>query len=192
MNQWSIVSVLVLCSLVFVLGAVDVEIENKNCDISLDISSQLVKASYKITLEHRSKKPITSYSFLLLKDECEKLSFISARDSAKKDLKLSLSKAPTGECTWSMTLTGNSPNPVVYIETVFAKALKPFPSAITQAEKQLVQYFGNAYFYSPFKTTLQKTTVHLASRNVESFTLVKPASHSDTTITYGPYDNIPG
>ena len=89
-------------------------------------------------------------------------------------------------------MTGNAPNPVVYIETVFAKALKPFPSAITQSEKQLVQYFGNAYFLTPYKTVTQKTSVHLASRNVESFTMVKPASHSDTTITYGPYDNIPG
>ena len=89
-------SLFVVCSVTFALGAIDTEIENKNCDIAIDISSQLVKATYKITLEHRGKKPVSSYTFMLPKDECDKLSFISIRDSAKKDLKLSLSKVAGG------------------------------------------------------------------------------------------------
>jgi oligosaccharyltransferase complex subunit alpha (ribophorin I) len=174
-----------------VYSAVDVEIENKNVDRTIDLSSQLVKVSLKITLEHKSKKPISNYVFLLPSNECDKLSFISARDSAKKELKTTLTRGAS-DCSYSMTLPAgqNSGNPVVYIETIFSKFLEPFPVEITQAERQLVRYFGNAVFYSPFKTLSQKTTVHLASRNVESFTQVKPSAQSDTQIVYGPYENI--
>lgn len=192
MFKLSILVVLALFSSARVFGAVDVEIENKNVDRTIDLTSQLVKVSYKITLDHKSKKPITSYVFLVPNNDCSKLSYISARDSAKKELKLSLAKGAS-DCTYTMTLPGGgNANPVVYIETIFTKALEPFPTEITQAERQLVRYFGSAVFYSPFKTVSQKTTIHLASRSVESFTAVKPSVHSDTQIVYGPYDNTPG
>lgn len=192
MNKSGLLALLVLCISSAVLSAVDVEIENKNVDRTIDLTSQLVKVSYKITLEHKSKKAISSYAFLLPTADCDKLSFISARDSSKKELKLSLTKG-AGDCSYSMTLPGGqNSNPVVYIETIFSKALEPYPTEIAQAERQLVRYFGSAVFYSPFKTISQKTTIHLASRNVESFTPVKPSVHSDTQIVYGPYENIAG
>lgn len=174
MFKSSIVILLVIYANSAVLSAVDVEIENKHVDRTIDLTSQLVKVSYKITLEHKSKKPISSYVFLVPLNDCEKLSFFSARDSSKKELKVSIART-SHDCTYSMTLAGGQSNPVVYIETIFSKALEPFPSEITQAERQLVRYFGSAVFYSPFKTLSQKTTIHLASRNVETFTLVKPS-----------------
>lgn len=187
-----LLSLAVLAAVIFCAhSAIDVEIENKNVDRTIDLTSQLVKISYKITLEHKAKKPITSYLFMVPTEERERLAFVSAKDSSKKDLKLTETASPKG-VTFSMTLpAGGAANPpVVYIETVFTKSLKPYPTAISQTERQLVQYFGNVYFYSPFKTVTQKTTVHLSSRNVESYTQFKPAVHSDTTITYGPYDNV--
>lgn len=57
-------------------------------------------------------------------------------------------------------------------------------------EKQLVQYKGSAYIYSPYKVLSQTTKVLLSSSSVESYTKVKPSSQSDSTITYGPYENI--
>lgn len=192
MTKLNILVFLMLYSISSIQCVVDMELENKNVDRTIDLTSQLVKVSYKITLEHKSKKPIANYVFLVPSNDCDKLSYISARDSSKKELKLALAKSAT-ECTYTMTLpAGQNQNPVVYIETVFTKSLQPFPTAITQAERQLVRYFGNAVFYSPFKTLSQKTTIHLASRNVESFTQVKPSVHSDTQIVYGPYENIAG
>lgn len=192
MSKASFVTLLVLCICSDVLGAVDVELENKNVDRTIDLTSQLVKVSYKITLEHKSNKPISNYVFLLPSSDCDKLSFISARDSSKKELKLSLTRG-TVDCSYSMTLPGvQNPNPVIYIENVFSKALEPYPTEITQSERQLVRYFGSAVFYSPFKTVSQKTTVHLTSRNVESFTPVKPSVQTDAQIVYGQYENIAG
>jgi oligosaccharyltransferase complex subunit alpha (ribophorin I) len=183
--------VLLIALLSFIrANAIDQEVENKNVERAIDLTSQLVKIVYKITLDHKSKKPISNYVFSLPISECDNLSFISARDSAKKDLKFTTSKSAT-ECSWTMTLpAGSAANPVINIEAVFAKALLPYPTAITQAERQLVRYFGSAYFYSPYKTLSQKTTIHLASRSVESFTQLKPSVQSDTQIVYGPYENI--
>uniref|UniRef100_A0A2M4A0S2 Dolichyl-diphosphooligosaccharide--protein glycosyltransferase subunit 1 n=1 Tax=Anopheles triannulatus TaxID=58253 RepID=A0A2M4A0S2_9DIPT len=174
---------------VFVHAAIDMEVENKAVDRTIDLTSQLVKISYKITLEHKSKRPISNYLFVVPQADREHLAFISVKDSSKKELKLSETVTPKG-VTFSMALPTGSGAPVVYIETVFTKNLKPFPSAIGQNERQLVQYFGNVYFYSPYKSASQKTTVHLSSRNVESYTQFKPSSHADTTIVYGPYDNV--
>lgn len=183
-----------LCLIFNVESAIDVEIQNKNVDRTIDLASQLVKISYKITLEHRSKKNIQHYTFVLPAAERKALAYLSVKDSAKKELKYTEETNAEGvtQFTVSLSTTNASPNPVVYIETVSSKSLHPHPVEILQSDRQLVQYIGNAYFYSPYKTLTQKTTVHLSSKNVESFTSVKPSSQADTTITYGSYDNIPG
>ena len=78
----------------------------------------------------------------------------------------------------------------VTVETVHSHTLKPYPSQITQAEKQLVQFQANVLFLSPYKTTTQTTTITCASNNIESYTkTVKPVHASDSTITYGPFED---
>ncbi|EDV24945.1 uncharacterized protein TRIADDRAFT_56383 [Trichoplax adhaerens] len=79
----------------------------------------------------------------------------------------------------------------VEIEMVFVNALRPYPAQINQLDKQLVIYDGSPYFFSPYNTIKQITTVTLASSNVESYSKVKPVSLSGSTITYGPYRNTP-
>lgn len=189
----SILLVIISCSFLNVESAIDTEIENKNVDRTIDLASQLVKISYKITLDHKSKKTINSYTFVVPESDRKHLAYISAKDAAKKELKLTEGSTSAKEgVSFTMTLTGTAPNPVVYIETVYSKFLQPFPTQIIQSERQLVRYFGNAYFYSPYKTVQQKSTLHLSSRSVESFTQVKPSGQSDTVITYGPYENVAG
>lgn len=180
----------VLSAVAFCHSARDPEVENKNVERTIDLTSQLVKISYKITLNHAAKKPINLYTFVMTQREKDNLSYISVKDSSKKELKLVEGKTQNGDAEFQMTFSSNTPSQVVYIETVFTKSLEPYPASISQSEKQFVRYFGNLYFYSPFKTLSQKTTIHLSTRNVESFTQVKPVSHVDSTITYGPYENI--
>ncbi|PIO33354.1 hypothetical protein AB205_0061760, partial [Aquarana catesbeiana] len=79
----------------------------------------------------------------------------------------------------------------VIIEAVYSHVLQPYPTQITQAEKQFVTFEGNHYFYSPYATTSQTTRVKLASRNVESYTKLGNPSRSDDTIEYGPFKDIP-
>lgn len=164
-------------------------VEHKNVERTIDLASQLVKINYKITLSPASQD-VSSYEFQVPAPLANKLAFISARDALKKKLKVSeAKKLDTGASSYTLQLSGGSSS-VLYIETVFTKAQIPHPTHITQQEKQLVRFFGQLYFYTPYKTLSQKTTVLLSSRNVESYTQVKPVSHVDTTITYGPYENI--
>lgn len=79
---------------------------------------------------------------------------------------------------------------VIEVEVVLYDAMRPYPVEISQAEKQLVVFKGNHYYYSSYATTKQTTTVSLASDRVEAYSQLKPTSKSDSTITYGPYDNI--
>lgn len=176
-------------------GTTDTGIQNKNVDRTIDLTSQNVRTVHKITLAHKSKKPITSYEFVLPQVNREKLAHISIRDSAKKELKYTEEKGPKGvtfEINVPATAANNGADQVLYIETVETKLLQPYPTEIDQTERQLIKYQGTAHFYSPYSTLTQKTTVHLPSKNVESFTVAKPSTQSDTTITYGPYDNVEG
>lgn len=172
---------------------IDGNIQNKNVERTIDLTTQLVKIQHKITLEHNSKKDLVSgtYTFVVPVDQRDQLAFISIKDAVKKELKLAEDKVEQG-VAFTVTLPSASANPVLYVETVLTKSLKPYPTHITQSERQLVRYFGSAHFYSPYKTVSQKSTLQLASKNIESYTTVKPSSQADTVITYGPYENVPG
>jgi len=191
MKKHQITFLILSIFIISAFGSIDADIENKNVDRTIDITSQLVKISYKITLDHKGKNNINSYEFVVPESERDNLAFIIAKDASKKEIKFTEGKSKYG-VTFTMAIPGNSPNPTIYIDTVLTKSLKPYPTHITQSERQLVRYFGNLYFYSPYKTVSQKTTVLLSSRSIESYTLVKPYTQSDTSISYGPYDNIAG
>uniref|UniRef100_A0A8C8IMP5 Dolichyl-diphosphooligosaccharide--protein glycosyltransferase subunit 1 n=2 Tax=Oncorhynchus TaxID=8016 RepID=A0A8C8IMP5_ONCTS len=66
----------------------------------------------------------------------------------------------------------------------------PFPTHITQAERQLVVFQGNHYLYSPYPTRSQTTRVRLASKTVESYTKLGNPSKSDEAIEYGPFRDV--
>ena len=78
----------------------------------------------------------------------------------------------------------------VKVETVLSHILRPFPTHITQAERQLVVFQGNHYLYSPYPTRSQTTRVRLASKTVESYTKLGNPSKSDEAIEYGPFRDV--
>lgn len=172
---------------------IDSNLQNRNVECSTDLATQLVKTQCKVTVENVAKKDLVgaTYTFLVTAEQHERLAFISVKDALKKEVKTTEERVPEG-VAYTVTLTSASPTPVLNIETIYTKSLQPYPTQITQSERQSVRYFGNAYFYSPYKTVTQKTTVQLASKSVESYTTVKPSSHADTAITYGPYENVAG
>uniref|UniRef100_A0A7N8YRP3 Dolichyl-diphosphooligosaccharide--protein glycosyltransferase subunit 1 n=1 Tax=Mastacembelus armatus TaxID=205130 RepID=A0A7N8YRP3_9TELE len=68
--------------------------------------------------------------------------------------------------------------------------VSPFPTHITQAERQLVVFQGNHYLYSPYPTRSQTTRVRLASKTVESYTKLGNPSKNDEIIEYGPFRDV--
>lgn len=208
-----ILLVAAVAAFVVVCGAatptIDAAVQNRNVDRTIDLTGQNVKIVHKITLAHKTKQPITSYQFVLTTKQRSSLAFISIRDAAKKELKYVESTVPAPKraaTAATAAITGNlvsyvitlpasatgAANTVLYIETVFTQSVHAFPTEIVQSEKQLVRYYGSAQFYTPYVTLVQKTTLLLSSKNVESYTPVKPSSVVDSTLTYGPYDNVAG
>ena len=79
----------------------------------------------------------------------------------------------------------------VIVEAVYTHVLQPYPTQITQSEKQFVVFEGNHYFYSPYPTKTQTMRVKLASRNVESYTKLGNPTRSEDLLDYGPFLDIP-
>jgi oligosaccharyltransferase complex subunit alpha (ribophorin I) len=76
------------------------------------------------------------------------------------------------------------------VEVVYGHSVKPYPTHISQSEKQLVKFIGNIFFYSPYKTLTLTTTVNCPSTSIEYYTKEKPVTSADRAITYGPHENV--
>ncbi|XP_040094858.1 dolichyl-diphosphooligosaccharide--protein glycosyltransferase subunit 1-like [Oryx dammah] len=79
----------------------------------------------------------------------------------------------------------------VVVEAVYTHAIQPYPTQITQSEKQFVVFEGNHYFYSPYPTKTQTMRVKLASPNVESYTKLGNPMRHENLLDYGPFHDIP-
>ncbi|XP_015124677.1 dolichyl-diphosphooligosaccharide--protein glycosyltransferase subunit 1 [Diachasma alloeum] len=167
----------------------------KNVDRTIDLQSHLTKITTKLVVENIGKSPIKHFYFGIEPHKRAGLSYISAhtRDASRTELIL-----------WETKLRGHEEqnlykielkDPIqpgrtspVEVETVSTHELDPYPKQITQKEKQLVRYTGNINVWSPYPVQRQTTNIVLPSRNIESFTRIKPVSVSDTTIIYGPLE----
>lgn len=189
------VILLVCAATAFGLEPINNQIRNKNVEKSIDLTSQLVKVSSAITIENAGKEKVSNYLVVLEPNTVGNLSYISAKDALKADLKV-VKTDVSGHSDKSFYLvTLKQPlesgrTTTITVEQIFTKYLIPYPSSILQKEKQLVRYFGSAYLYTPYQTLKQTTTVSLSSRSIENYTKLKPAAQSDSTITYGSFNNI--
>jgi len=170
----------------------------KSCDRSIDLTSQLVKINYKLSLSNTgSSGAIKTFLFSVEGAAKDKVGYIGATvgSSDKTYLRVSETKvqAHLDKDFWKIELKNAlAPGATVSVavEIVLGGAQEMYPAVITQKEKQFVRYIGNLYAFLPYTVTSQTTTVSLASSNIESYTKVKPVSQQDTTVKYGPYSNI--
>lgn len=185
-----------LFAFAFSVDNINTDIVNNNVDRAIDITSQLIKITHKITMENTGKSPVTSFLFAMEKNLKPHVSFISCQSmEGRKSLKISFTKVQghDDKLIWRIDLKNNlQPGKTVgvEIEVVLTHNLIPYPAAITQKEKQLLLFNGNNYFFSPYKTVKQTTTIMTGTKNIESYSKTKPVSLSDTNIVYGPYSNI--
>jgi len=188
-------SVLTLFLLPLALGAsVNPDLTIKSLERSIDMTTQLVKLSHKVTLENKGSSPTKTFLFSLLPSLRPKVAHFGATVGASEKTYLRHSEVKVAsqpdvkfwEVELKSPLAGGS-TVVVNVDVVLGSALEMYPASISQKEKQLVRFTGNLYAYLAYPVTSQTTTVILASNNLESYTKTKPVSLQDTTITYGPY-----
>jgi len=185
-----------LIALSFAAETVNKGIVFKKCDRKIDLTSQLAKIKSKIIVENTGSAQVKDFLITLNEAEQSKLSYIAAQSGSTK-LKLektSVSGHP-GYSFYKVDLkeplaAGKSSTPVE-VEVVLAKSVVPFPTSISQGEKQLVVFENSHIITAAYQVTSQTTSVTLPSSGIESYTQRKPTSYHESTVTYGPYEHTP-
>jgi len=147
------------------------------------------------------------YVFALSEDEQKKTSWIEAKAKGQtKPLNLEnhgLSKDSTYYYSVVLPKTlGVNQTANLVLETVQTHATTPLPAQAAQNDLQSLVYDTGLFVLSPYNTLVQRTKVRTASSSVISFTnpdgidafagdSVATKSASGTTVTYGPYNNLP-
>ena len=157
---------------------------NKDVQRTVDASSAIVKIYIDIKAADVGKE----YNLVFPTDQAKHLAFISVTRKGK-DLSIAAPVQSGNHTIFAVAV--NDANPTLKVEAVFTDMLEPYPAEITQGETQLVRFTDSHYFLSPYPTESQKTTVKLASSGIESFTKLAPHAAKGSTITFGPYKDIP-
>uniref|UniRef100_A0A672Q5V2 Dolichyl-diphosphooligosaccharide--protein glycosyltransferase subunit 1 n=1 Tax=Sinocyclocheilus grahami TaxID=75366 RepID=A0A672Q5V2_SINGR len=182
----------VLASCVLCASACADGLVNEAVKRTLDLSSHLAKITAEIQLANHGAARVSSLTL------APHLAFIGASVRWRSRGLLELKGSPefggdTGKFFEAQLPSSLAPGAKlrVKVETVFSHMLKPFPTHITQAERQLVVFQGNHYLYSPYPTRSQTTRVRLASKTVESYTKLGNPTKSEESIEYGPFKDVP-
>ncbi|KAJ8963525.1 hypothetical protein NQ314_005567 [Rhamnusium bicolor] len=175
--MYKILALLLCLTYVTALEKVNNQLINKNVERSIDLTTQLVKITSTITLENTGRESVRNFLLVLEPNTVGNVSYSNVKDSLKDDLKIVRIEVDNQKDKTFYNVLLKQPLDAgrvttVVLEEVLTKSLIPFPSSITQKEKQL------------------KTEVSLSSRTVENYTKLKPVVQSDSTITYGPYGTI--
>lgn len=179
------------------------DVLNSKVERTVDLTSQLARVSYLLTIENKAAAPLTAYTFVVEPSNSANVAYVGAQlyDAKKSDDddkdKLSVTKQPVNAKGAFFKIDLGTKGAIkagatgtIEVQVVFMNSLKPYPTEIAQSERQLVLYKGSSVYYSLYATKSQISKVNLASDKVEAFTQVKPTSKSDQTITYGPYADV--
>ncbi|XP_016375830.1 dolichyl-diphosphooligosaccharide--protein glycosyltransferase subunit 1-like [Sinocyclocheilus rhinocerous] len=172
---------------------------NEDVKRTLDLSSHLAKITAEIQLANHGASRVNGFTLALEAELAPHLAFIGAsvkgeeEEDESLELKETTVHGQSGKFFEAQLPSSLAPGAKlrVKVETVFSHVLKPFPTHITQAERQLVVFQGNHYLYSPYPTRSQTTRVRLASKTVESYTKLGNPTKSDETVEYGPFKDVP-
>ncbi|CAB0009570.1 unnamed protein product [Nesidiocoris tenuis] len=153
----------------------------KNIDRSTDVSTQLVKVTCTIQIENTGKSPVSKFLFSIEPNLKQRLSYISAQSGDSSKSPLAVQKATVqsrpDDAFWKVDLReplGSGSSATIEIDYVLTNALSPYPTHITQKEKQLVKFIGSYYAYLPYLCAKQTTTVSMGTKNVESYSKLNP------------------
>ncbi|KAM9759701.1 dolichyl-diphosphooligosaccharide--protein glycosyltransferase subunit 1 [Menidia menidia] len=171
---------------------------NEDVKRTVDLSTHLAKITAEIVLSNQGNSAVQSFILAVEADLVPHLAYIGAsvkgdeEDDGTLELQQTTIQGKSGEfykvqLPSSLAAGGQLK---AKVEMTFSHVLRPFPSQITQAERQLVIFQGNHYFYSPYPTRSQTTRVRLASKTVESYSKLGNPSKTDEIIEYGPFRDV--
>ena len=192
-----VLAIIVLFGLTAIASSSDIfdGIVNKKVERTIDLTSQFAKHTIQITISNTGSKSASAVYLAVEDSLAGHLSYLAVTDESKAELKTE-KQAKAEKTSYVLykvqlqkALEGGA-SAVITANYVFTHSMTPFPKAISQSDPQLVLYHDNHYFYSPYKTQSQTTTVKLASTRVENHSQLNPTSAKGDTINYGPYSDV--
>ncbi|KAM3621003.1 uncharacterized protein V6R79_004739 [Siganus canaliculatus] len=171
---------------------------NEEVKRTVDLSTHLAKITAEIVLSNQGHSSVQSFTIAVEDELVPHLAYIGASVKGDEEedgtLELQQTTIPghSGQFFKVLLPSGLAAGAQLKtkVEMTFSHVLKPFPTQITQAERQLVVFQGNHYLYSPYPTRSQTTRVRLASKTVESYTKLGSPSKNDEMIEYGPFRDV--
>eukprot|EP01012_Entosiphon_sulcatum_P055560 TRINITY_DN7772_c0_g1_i1.p1 TRINITY_DN7772_c0_g1~~TRINITY_DN7772_c0_g1_i1.p1 ORF type:complete len:461 (-),score=105.59 TRINITY_DN7772_c0_g1_i1:177-1535(-) len=192
-------ALLLLCGVLFARAAV----VNKDVKREIDLTTNVARHTINLEL---AATPTDKHFYLVLPasnaTHLAKLQVVRGA-KGKHEVPATRLDAPPAEFSkhsdlvfWQVPLPKKNPESVsLTVKLAFADAVLPFPPVLSsQNEQHLVRFFDSIHFLSPYPTDRVVTTVRLASRSVESYTLgseVSPVGIKGDILTYGPYTSVP-
>ncbi|MED6253529.1 proteasome regulatory particle base subunit [Ataeniobius toweri] len=197
-RRWPLLAVCLLFVTALSLEVSANGLVNEDVKRTVDLSTHLAKITAEIVLSNHGQSSVLSFILAVDADLAPHMAYIGAsvKGDEEEDGTLELQQisiqGQRGEfykVLLPSTLAAGA-QLKVKTEMTFSHVLKPFPTQITQAERQLVIFQGNHYLYSPYPTRSQTTRVRLASKTVESYTKLGNPSKTDEIIEYGPFRDV--
>ncbi|XP_032369512.1 dolichyl-diphosphooligosaccharide--protein glycosyltransferase subunit 1 [Etheostoma spectabile] len=193
----------ILAACLLLLAAVSSEVSadglvNEDVKRTVDLGTHLAKITAEIVLSNQGHSAVHSFILAVEADLAPHLAYIGAsvKGDEEEDGTLELQQTTIqgqSGVFYKVQLPSNlaaGAQLKTKVEMTFSHVLQPFPTHITQAERQLVVFQGNHYLYSPYPTRSQTTRVRLASKTVESYTKLGNPSKNDEIIEYGPFRDV--
>jgi oligosaccharyltransferase complex subunit alpha (ribophorin I) len=156
------------------------DVVNVNLHQVLELSGSVVRSQTTVHVENRGSGPLTEYSVILgTKESAKQLVYAEFAQKAQVKGTPATLKASQTDAEFKLTLGSPlKPGDKTYliIKSVYHGPLQPFPREVEQNQAQALEFLGNLYFYSPYASLKQKTTVKYAVRVVYS------SMHSHTRV----------
>jgi len=176
---------------------VNTNLLNKNIERSIDITTHIVRQNVTMEITNTGSTSASVIHLAIEADKAERLSLLDVFDSTGRFLDVQkgnlVEDKPKSYVLYEVKLAKPleaSGTTKIVGHFIFTQVLKPFPTHVAQNERQLVEYHGNHYFFSPYQTQTQTTNVKLGSTRIESKGELRPTSVKGDSIAYGPYENI--
>ncbi|KAK5934432.1 hypothetical protein CgunFtcFv8_014832 [Champsocephalus gunnari] len=165
---------------------------------TVDLSTHLAKITAEIVLSNQGSSAAHNFILAIEAELVPNLAYIGAsvkgdeEDDGTLELQQTTIQGQSGAFYKVQLPSSLAPGAQLKakLEMTFSHVLQPFPSQITQAERQLVVFQGNHYMYSPYPIRSQTTRVRLASKTVESYSKLGNPSKNDEIIEYGPFRDM--
>ncbi|EGN93047.1 hypothetical protein SERLA73DRAFT_190196 [Serpula lacrymans var. lacrymans S7.3] len=205
LQRWHILSFLLAALSAPSFSLADSSFENTAIVRTVDLGGSLVHVT--TTYAVKALEPgQTVYHIALDENERHKTSWIEAKVKGQQGA-LRMEELAQDEDSKSHLFAVTLPKKLgvngtinLVLDTVQTHATYPWPQSAAQKDPQSLKYESDLFIVSPYHTAVQRTKIKPSSptvlsyttpENVDQFTLESPVTKSGTTITYGPFHNIP-